>query len=115
MLEDAAPLDESAPGISRSSPKLPMMIWGSTAGPGVFPHTVRHKNAIEGNLAVRKVNFVAQVGFNYAAMSVLELTLCHAGLCFHTYPRIDLHFSFFFSYPGGEGPGPSRSALAPDT
>ena len=62
-----------------------------------FRHQVSHDNALRCDSALHKVYFVAQVGFNYAEMSVLELTLCHAGLCFHTYPRIDLHFSFFLT------------------
>ena len=74
---------------------------GAGGGPGfiqpVFRHKARREDAICADLALRKVHFVAQPGFNYAEMSVLKLTPCYASLCFHTYPRIDLHFSFFLT------------------
>ena len=64
----------------------------------VFRQQIHHKTAIGGYFALRKVHFVAQVGFNSAEMSVLELALCHAGLCFHTYPRIDLHLNILLLF-----------------
>jgi len=47
---------------------------------------------MEGTLALRKVYFVAQASLNYAEMSVFSPVILSVALCFHTYPRIDLHF-----------------------